>query len=58
MNEFEKVIRAIEANPKIKVKNNIGGPGVCCLWRLSDVLQNYNYLQRCVFYPPSIRLWF
>ncbi|EJD54199.1 glycoside hydrolase family 79 protein [Auricularia subglabra TFB-10046 SS5] len=46
MNEFEKVLRAIDASPNIKVKNNIGGPGVCCIWRLSDVLFQHNYLQR------------
>ncbi|EJD47719.1 glycoside hydrolase family 79 protein [Auricularia subglabra TFB-10046 SS5] len=46
MNEFEVVINAINANPKIKVKNNIGGPGVCCVWRLDDLIFQLNYFER------------
>ncbi|KZW02482.1 glycoside hydrolase family 79 protein [Exidia glandulosa HHB12029] len=46
LDEFEKVVNAITANSKIKVSNNIGGPGVCCVWRLDDLIFQHNYFER------------
>ncbi|KZV95698.1 hypothetical protein EXIGLDRAFT_834178 [Exidia glandulosa HHB12029] len=46
MDEFETIVNAIAANPNIKQKSNIGGPGVCCLWHLPDLIFNLNYIPR------------
>ncbi|EJD52125.1 hypothetical protein AURDEDRAFT_111590 [Auricularia subglabra TFB-10046 SS5] len=46
MEEFQTITDAIVSNPNIRVKNNIGGPGVCCLWHLPDLIFNMNYIPR------------
>ncbi|KZV91536.1 hypothetical protein EXIGLDRAFT_719226 [Exidia glandulosa HHB12029] len=46
IDEFQSILDDINAHPTIQVKNNLGGPGVCCLWNLNGILDQFNYLQR------------
>ncbi|KZV93376.1 hypothetical protein EXIGLDRAFT_768147 [Exidia glandulosa HHB12029] len=45
-NEFQTMLGAIDADPLITMKNNIGGPGVCCVWNLQEDILNAGYLGR------------
>ncbi|EJD36488.1 hypothetical protein AURDEDRAFT_140062 [Auricularia subglabra TFB-10046 SS5] len=46
MDEYQSILADVTADPNIQVKNNFGGPGVCCLWDLGDLINNQNYLGR------------
>ncbi|EJD36492.1 glycoside hydrolase family 79 protein [Auricularia subglabra TFB-10046 SS5] len=46
IDEFQSILDDLAAHPTIQTKNKIGGPGVCCLWKLDDILTNFNYLDR------------
>ncbi|EJD44078.1 hypothetical protein AURDEDRAFT_88289 [Auricularia subglabra TFB-10046 SS5] len=42
--EFQTMLNAINDDPLITMKGNIGGPGVCCLWNLQEDILNAGYL--------------
>ncbi|KZV91537.1 hypothetical protein EXIGLDRAFT_769782 [Exidia glandulosa HHB12029] len=44
MAEYRTILDAVTADPLIQTKNNYGGPGVCCIWQLGDLINNQNYL--------------
>ncbi|EJD50973.1 hypothetical protein AURDEDRAFT_160114 [Auricularia subglabra TFB-10046 SS5] len=45
MREFQTVVNAIAASPKIKNKNKLGGPAVCCSWTYDQMLNEHKYLE-------------
>lgn len=45
--EYRTILDAVTADSLIQVKNNFGGPGVCCIWQLGDLIDNQNYLGLC-----------
>ena len=44
--EFQSIVNQYNRDPLITKHNNLGGPSVCCLWNVSEII-DLGYINMC-----------